>query len=351
MTYILALPMPVFTNKTLERKSVMKKVISMFLATLTLLSCFVVINVSAATGQDIVNEAKKWIGTKYGHSDGSGGPGTLVDCSGLVLQVYKKYGYNLTWSTSSQSKAGTQVNKSSLQLGDIVCFSNSTGSISHVGIYVGNDQMIHAPGDGKTVQYGSSISKWTLSQAKCKLEYGRRLIADPPSSTPTPAPSEQPSRPSSKPSPIGDVNTVLRWKELNKTYNKTTEQLQACLNYIMNAGLTVDGIYGIKTHDAVKAFQQKYGLKVDGDAGPQTLKKVNEVLATMGGGHTHNFSGTWHEAVHPHREYKKCNGCGETELTGKTVSDANCAQCTTPGKPVLLSMKKQYYADSEITFT
>jgi peptidoglycan hydrolase-like protein with peptidoglycan-binding domain len=56
-------------------------------------------------------------------------------------------------------------------------------------------------------------------------------------------------------------------------------KLQSCLNYIMNAGLTVDGVFGAKTLAAVKNFQSKYGLSVDGVVGPATISKMNALLA------------------------------------------------------------------------
>lgn len=114
----------------------MKRFICTVLVMSILLTGVWVICVNAATGQDVVDEARRWIGTPYGHSDGSGGPGSLVDCSGLTLQVYKKFGYSLEWSTYSQVQAGVAVpytvgNYSNLQPGDLI-FMNNT---SHVGIY------------------------------------------------------------------------------------------------------------------------------------------------------------------------------------------------------------------------
>jgi hypothetical protein len=54
--------------------------------------------------------------------------------------------------------------------------------------------------------------------------------------------------------------------------------LQTNLNKLINAGLTVDGSYGPATETAVKAFQAKYSLAVDGKAGPETLGKMDELL-------------------------------------------------------------------------
>jgi hypothetical protein len=54
--------------------------------------------------------------------------------------------------------------------------------------------------------------------------------------------------------------------------------LQAALNKLTDAGLIVDGIYGEKTKEAVRMFQQANGLQVDGVAGPITTKKIKELL-------------------------------------------------------------------------
>jgi peptidoglycan hydrolase-like protein with peptidoglycan-binding domain len=55
--------------------------------------------------------------------------------------------------------------------------------------------------------------------------------------------------------------------------------LQESLNKILKTQLSVDGITGEKTLEAVKAFQRKYGLQVDGVAGPITKGKIREILS------------------------------------------------------------------------
>jgi peptidoglycan hydrolase-like protein with peptidoglycan-binding domain len=54
--------------------------------------------------------------------------------------------------------------------------------------------------------------------------------------------------------------------------------LQRSLNTLIGADLTVDGIYGPNTKDAVRRFQKANGLQVDGVAGPITRAKVKELL-------------------------------------------------------------------------
>lgn len=81
-----------------------------------------------------------------------------VDCSGLVQQVYKQLGINLPRTTYEQAKYGKVVSTGALLPGDLVFYNtgggdpNGIGNLSHVGIYIGNGQIIHAPGRGKSVK-------------------------------------------------------------------------------------------------------------------------------------------------------------------------------------------------------
>lgn len=102
-------------------------------------------------GQALVNEAAKYLGTKYvyGGSSPSG-----FDCSGLVQYVCRKQGISVGRSSRDQFRNGVSVSKSELRPGDLVFFGNGS-RVSHVGIYAGNGQMIHSPQTGKTVCYTS----------------------------------------------------------------------------------------------------------------------------------------------------------------------------------------------------
>ncbi len=105
----------------------------------------------SALGQALVNQAAKYIGTKYvyGGSSPSG-----FDCSGLVQYSCRQLGISVGRSSRDQFNNGVPVAKSDLQPGDLVFFARN-GTISHVGIYAGNGQMIHSPQTGKTVTYTS----------------------------------------------------------------------------------------------------------------------------------------------------------------------------------------------------
>lgn len=97
---------------------------------------------STVSGSKIVAEAKKYLGVPYvwGGSNPSG-----FDCSGYVQYVLKQCGITVPRTTELQAQVGSYIKKSDLRPGDLVFLQNTyrTG-ISHVGIYIGNDQMIHA---------------------------------------------------------------------------------------------------------------------------------------------------------------------------------------------------------------
>lgn len=103
-------------------------------------------------GAKVAKDAANYIGGRYVW--GGNNLKTGVDCSGFVQQLYKKQGYNIPQRTSKDmftdnSKKGGKtltVPYNQLQPGDAMFFSNngSTSGIHHVGIYAGNNQMIHA---------------------------------------------------------------------------------------------------------------------------------------------------------------------------------------------------------------
>jgi cell wall-associated NlpC family hydrolase len=76
------------------------------------------------------------------------GPGSF-DCSGLVQHAYAAAGIGLPHSSRMQSEMGMPVSREQLQPGDLVFFYSP---VSHVGIYIGNGQMVHAPTFGDVVR-------------------------------------------------------------------------------------------------------------------------------------------------------------------------------------------------------
>ena len=101
------------------------------------------------TGSQILAEAKKYLGTPY--VSGGASPSGF-DCSGFTYYVLKQLGYSPYRTVADQYQHGTAVSKANLQAGDLVFFANTAGSgLSHVGIYAGNGQFIHAPNSRSTV--------------------------------------------------------------------------------------------------------------------------------------------------------------------------------------------------------
>jgi hypothetical protein len=104
----------------------------------------------------IVATARRFLGMPYAW--GASSPHKGFDCSGLAMAVYKLNGLSLPRSSREQYKTGTSVKKSRLLKGDLVFFATSRGrKVSHVGIYIGNNKFIHAPG------YNKHICKESLS--------------------------------------------------------------------------------------------------------------------------------------------------------------------------------------------
>lgn len=104
--------------------------------------------VKTSTGEKVVAYAKQFIGTPYVSGGNSLTKG--VDCSGFTQQVYKNFGVSLQRSSRSQyASNGYAVSKNELKPGDLVFYGY--GSVSHVAIYTGNGQVIHAPVPGKSV--------------------------------------------------------------------------------------------------------------------------------------------------------------------------------------------------------
>jgi lipoprotein Spr len=111
-------------------------------------------------GNLIVSEAFSWLGTpyRYGGDSRSG-----VDCSGLVAQVYGALGISVPRTSRTQYENSERVKTEKLQQGDLIFFSNGA-IVNHVGIYIGNGEMIHA-----------SSSRGVIKQAVSDEYYTRRF--------------------------------------------------------------------------------------------------------------------------------------------------------------------------------
>lgn len=106
----------------------------------------------------LINAAKSKIGSKYVYA--TAGPNTF-DCSGFTSWLYKsQLGISISRSSSAQPSSGQKVERADLQAGDLVFFNTTGRRISHVGLYIGNGEMIHASSYGRGVRTDSINSAY-----------------------------------------------------------------------------------------------------------------------------------------------------------------------------------------------
>lgn len=124
----------------------------------------------SVSAQAVVDRAKECLGAPYVYG---GASLSGFDCSGLVYYVLKGLGMTPGRTPVEQFSMGTPVSKADLQAGDIVFFAGTAASgISHVGIYTGNGQFIHAPNSSSRVSYSDlTTGYWS------EHYYGARHIA------------------------------------------------------------------------------------------------------------------------------------------------------------------------------
>mgnify|MGYP004569940293 FL=1 len=98
----------------------------------------------------LVNLAMQYLGNVYVHGGQSLETGT--DCSGFTCYLYAAFGYSISRTPSGQlSSAGRSIEYSQIQPGDIICYSSNGKSCTHVGLYIGDGQIIHAANSRKGV--------------------------------------------------------------------------------------------------------------------------------------------------------------------------------------------------------
>ncbi len=129
---------------------------------------------ATSQGQQVVEYAKQLLGVPYVYA---GASANGVDCSGLTKYVYGRMGVYLYHGSNSQARSNyqsisfsTSNYEATLLPGDLVFFNNvytsPNSNYTHVGIYVGNGQMIHSPQPGQTVRYESLYDRNAYSPVR-----------------------------------------------------------------------------------------------------------------------------------------------------------------------------------------
>ncbi len=104
---------------------------------------------------ELVEKAMNLLGSRY--QMGGSDPQTGFDCSGFVRYLMKDYaGMELPRTSREQARHGIDRAADDMRVGDFIAFGSSLDAVSHIGIYIGNDRMIHGDGTGK----GVAICVW-----------------------------------------------------------------------------------------------------------------------------------------------------------------------------------------------
>lgn len=111
---------------------------------------------STSAGQKIADYALQYVGYRYvyGGADPSG-----FDCSGFVKYVFTHFGYKINRTATAQLADGYAVSRDSLQPGDVIYFGYGS-TAQHVGIYIGNNQFVHAQNSSTGVVISSLSESW-----------------------------------------------------------------------------------------------------------------------------------------------------------------------------------------------
>lgn len=108
-----------------------------------------------AEGRAVADYGLQFVGNPYVFGGTSLTNG--ADCSGFVQSIYRHFGYSVPRSSSEQRSAGREVSYSEAQPGDIICYAG------HVGIYIGNGQIVHASSPSTGIKVGTATYRTILS--------------------------------------------------------------------------------------------------------------------------------------------------------------------------------------------
>lgn len=111
-------------------------------------------NQQASKRSQIVNYALQFVGNRYVWGGTSLTNGT--DCSGFTQSVLKHFGISIPRVSRDQARTGKSINSSQMRPGDLIFYTNSSGTVNHVAMYIGNGQVVHAA----SRKSGIKISSW-----------------------------------------------------------------------------------------------------------------------------------------------------------------------------------------------
>ena len=185
----------------------------------------------------LVAEAKKWIGTPYrygGHSRSG------TDCSGFVMEVFRAaVGIELPRTSKDQHKSSTCIDVKQLEVGDLVFFATggSGGGVSHVGIFIGDNNMIHASTSRGVMISGLGEKYWVKNYHSAGRVAKFKNMTSKQSSVPA-VETQQPKPSQTKPTPTPakttqttpvkaeDVRAVVKSKVKEKVKKTVKEKVK-----------------------------------------------------------------------------------------------------------------------------
>lgn len=132
---------------------------------------------------ELIRQARTWIGTPYVYGGHARKKGT--DCSGMIMELFLSvYDLKLPRSSAMQQEFARPVSYKDMSPGDLVFFSTAKGSsrVNHVGLYIGNNSMIHASGSRGVVESYLGEKYWqnTYHSSGSVIETDKRKLKQAP---------------------------------------------------------------------------------------------------------------------------------------------------------------------------
>ena len=193
----------------------------------------------------------------------------VADCSGLFVWAFKQFGLPMShissnifisYCTSNKGKLTTAL-KQTIRPGSAVFTGDTAGKHPHVGLYIGNNEVIEAKGTiNGVIKSNLTDKKWTF--------YGELKNVSYDGSDPEPTPEPTPG-----------------WRPTIRRGNKGADVIE-CQTMLTRLGYDIgscgiDGDFGRATEKAVSEFQSDHKLIVDGVVGPMTWDALDKAIASL----------------------------------------------------------------------